>query len=86
MILQYQVNPTSQVMQNLLCSADCGEFSTFKYNTRSNQDSIIGSNISFVTENTPAYANINTSHVLVAPEYKGDLRTQPVSAKLTQFE
>ena len=53
-----------------------------------NQDSIGGSNISFEIEssNTPTYDNVNDSQVLVAPEYKEGLRTQPAIAKLTEFE
>ena len=51
-----------------------------------NQDSVIGSNVSFGIGIAPTCANINASQVLVAPEYKEELRTHPVIAKLTHFE
>ena len=47
---------------------------------------IIGSNISFGIEspNMPTHANVN--QVLVAPEYKEELHSQPIIAELTQHE
>ena len=49
------------------------------------QDLIIQTNLYFgmKSPNTPTYDNVNDTQVLVASEYKEDLRTQPVIAKLT---
>ena len=84
-ILQYQVNSASQMMQMppLLIQLRRIQYIQVKHSL-TNIQSFEAFFLGIDSPDMPTYANVD--QVLIAPEYKGELYNQPTIAELTQHK